>query len=145
MLIFGTGEKKLSTANQEKCKCPSCKKYNLEFYFFRSYGHLFWIPTIPTTLRTVAYCDACGATWENQNIPDTLEYKKEEARKGVKFTPIPFIGAIVFPVLLVVIGMNLNQSDSYVEPYESSEDDFIETVEESEESGDGAQPWPTRI
>jgi antitoxin component YwqK of YwqJK toxin-antitoxin module len=100
MIVYGTGEKKLASAQYVKCKCPQCGEFEITFHFFKKYFHLFWIPTFPLGTRQVAYCEKCHVSYQ-ESIPSSLTLEVENARRRTS-TPIYLFSGLA----ILVIGIS---------------------------------------
>ena len=82
MIIYGTGEKKLTTStshHQAAAACPQCGERAVTFHFFKKYFHLFWLPIFPIGSRQVAYCEKCNVSYQ-ESIPASLRMDLENAK-----------------------------------------------------------------
>lgn len=100
MIIYGTGEKKLTISRAYvKSACPQCGEFAINYHFFKKYFHLFWIPVFPYGNRSVAHCEKCNATYQDI-IPQSLKREMENA-KGVTGTPIYLFSGLALIVIAV--------------------------------------------
>lgn len=103
MIIYGTGEKKLTLSHQPaKCKCPECSQHEITFHFFRKYAHIFWIPAFPIGSRQVAYCEKCGASYE-ESIPSSLRLEMENARSRAASPPYLYSGSVLAVIVIATL------------------------------------------
>jgi antitoxin component YwqK of YwqJK toxin-antitoxin module len=101
MIIYGTGEKKLASQQTTKARCPQCGKQEITFHFFKKYAHLFWIPAFPIGSRQLAYCESCGASYQ-ESIPASLRLDLENAKSRTSYPFYLFSGSA-----LVVLAISL--------------------------------------
>lgn len=103
MIIYGTGEKKLTFTQQTaKCKCPGCGENEITFHFFKKYLHIFWIPVFPFGSRQVAYCEKCHVSYQ-ESIPSSLRLELENAKSRTSSPLYLYIGSLLVVVAIVVI------------------------------------------
>ncbi len=105
MIIYGTGERKLTTPTQTiKSQCPECGDYEVTFHFFKKYFHLFWIPVFPFDSRKVAQCRKCNAAYQ-ESIPPSLQLEMENAKSRTSTPWYLFSGSglIVIAILSIYL------------------------------------------
>jgi len=98
MIIYGTGEKKLDMPHRYvKSRCPHCNEFEITFYFFKKYFHLFWIPAFPIGSRQVAHCEKCGTSYQ-ESIPPALRLELNQAKSQTRTPSYLFSGLIILAV-----------------------------------------------
>jgi hypothetical protein len=100
MIIYGTGEKKLTFSQQPpKGRCPQCGKQEITFHFFRKYFHIFWIPVFPIGSRQVAHCEGCYASNE-VSIPQSLKLDLENAKSRTSSPLYLYSGTVLIATII---------------------------------------------
>ena len=58
MIIFGSRAAHVGTKSLKNSTCPSCgQQGTLNLSIFRKHAHIFWIPILPQTFKTVLIMD----------------------------------------------------------------------------------------
>lgn len=134
MIIFGTKKKYLLT-ERIMDKCRNCGSSNtIDMHIYQTYGHVFWIPLVPTAKEGISVCSSCGQRYEARQMPEYLIQPFIETRNKAK-TPIWTFGGLgLFAIgigLLVYSGIQDNKMDAkYVKDPQRADEYEIKTEDD---------------
>lgn len=120
MIVFGTKSKVVQGQHVEGAECPECGNQQFVSFGLLKYFHVFWIPFIPTSREAGMQCAHCKKMLVGKELPKDLRGNIKEAVFNKKNTAPMFAGLIVVSVLIVMVGMGAEQSESKSDEYVES-------------------------
>ncbi len=103
MIIYGSKSTLITTAIVPE-SCSSCGTHNsVEMAVFQKYGHVFWIPFIPTGKTGVTQCSHCKKVLEKKEFSSSLNLFYQNLKSTSK-TPLWTFTGLALLVGLIVWG-----------------------------------------
>ena len=124
-IFFGTRTSRIDVKPlQSNTECPNCKSQNSFLAgSFGSYFHIFWIPIVPISQKTILQCNHCQETYEAHELPDNIKHVLEnDQRVAPPRWPIWHGCGCLIIMLLVFIGLIAGTVGYLIDQVETLED-----------------------
>lgn len=137
-IIRGQRKIRIKRYTESQQCCPNCKTFDLQVDVYKDYYHLFFIPFIPTGVKSSSiYCYHCSSFTRIDSLQN--EYENKTRVPFYLYSGLILIGALV--VSMVVASENTEKADRLFVQNPQTGD--VYTIRE--ESGDSTQYYFLKI
>ncbi|MES2487374.1 MAG: hypothetical protein V4581_15690 [Bacteroidota bacterium] len=105
MIIYGTGGRRIAQ-HTIKPVCTACEAQNsLQMHIYQRYGHVFWIPFVPSGKTAATQCNRCHAVLQQAYFPDTYmtEYLRLKKESKTPWWAYAGLGLLVIAIASAII------------------------------------------
>jgi hypothetical protein len=135
LIYYGTKATNLKNGQIINVDCPNCNtNVSMIFSVFGKYGHLYLIPFFPIKKLTFAECNSCKKTFEQVELPSTIQQKieREKEKNKIKNPIWMFSGLFVITAIVGLISYNSHQTDldtaTYIKNPKTGDVYFVNTT-----------------